>query len=204
MATVPARVRTGDFTYDDFCAIVQDGQKADLIDGVIYMASPDNTRADDLFGWLFTVLKIYVRRKKLGRLTGSRVAYRLDDKSAPEPDIGFVRKVGLSRIKRGGVEGSPDLAIEIVSPDSIERDYITKRKKYEQAGVSEYWIVDEQEHKVTVLRPDATGKFREVRPRKGVFHSQVITGFRLDPSWLWQDPLPDEMDTVQRLLGGTE
>ena len=48
--------RTGVFTYDDFCSLVHDGQKADLIDGVIYMASPENTDAHELFGWLYTVL----------------------------------------------------------------------------------------------------------------------------------------------------
>ena len=48
---------------------------------------------------------------------------------------------------------------------------------------------------------DARGKYREVAPRKGIFHSQVIDGFWLDPNWLWQDPFPDELETLQLLLG---
>ena len=39
-------------TYEDFCALVKDGEKADLIDGVIHVASPDNTDANDINAWL--------------------------------------------------------------------------------------------------------------------------------------------------------
>src|SRR6516225_8794057 len=122
-----ATTRSGVFTYDDFCALVRDGQKADLIDGVIYMASPENTEANDLEGWLLMVIRGFVRRKDLGKVFVSRVAYRLDKKNAPEPDIGFVRKANLHRIKRGGVQGPPDLAVEVVSPESVDRDYEEKR-----------------------------------------------------------------------------
>src|SRR6516225_10140221 len=45
--------RSALYSFEEFCSVVPDGQKADLIDGVIYMASPDNTDAADLFGWLF-------------------------------------------------------------------------------------------------------------------------------------------------------
>ena len=41
------------FDFDDFCALVKDGQKADLIDGVIYMASPDSWETSLFFSWLF-------------------------------------------------------------------------------------------------------------------------------------------------------
>src|SRR5437868_4530950 len=99
------RARTGCHTFEDFCALVPDGQKADLIDGVIYMASPDNTDADDLFGWLFAVMCIYVEEKQLGRIFGSRVAFRLDDRNSPEPDIAFLRIESADRIERGRVEG---------------------------------------------------------------------------------------------------
>lgn len=105
-----------------------------------------------------------------------------------------------NRLKRTAVEGAPDWALEIVSPESVERDYVKKRSQYERFGITEYWIVDEYEQKVTVLRLDSHGKYREVRPKKGVFHSQAIEGFWLDPQWLWQDPLPDELETLEQLL----
>ena len=126
----------------------------------------------------------------------------LDDKNAPEPDILFVANENRDRLHRGGVEGPPDLAIEIVSPESVERDYHKKRRQYEHFKIPEYWIIDEHERKVTLLRLDSRGKYRKIAPRKGLLRSQVIEGFWLDPNWLWQDPFPDELETLQQLLGG--
>ena len=194
------KTRTGSYTYEDFCALIREDQKADLIDGVIFMASPENIDANDLFGWLFAVMSIFAEERKLGRIFGSRVACRLDDRNAPEPDILFVRHEHDDRVHRGGVEGAPDLAVEIVSPESVERDYEDKRKKYQRFGVSEYWIIDEEEKTVLLLRLSAQGRYREVKPRGGVLRSEVLTGFWLDPNWLWQQPRPLRLAIVQQLL----
>ena len=48
-------------------------------------------------------------------------------------------------------EQSPILTIEIVSPESVTRDYRYKRSEYASIGVPEYWIIDPMESKVTVL-----------------------------------------------------
>ena len=90
--------------------------------------------------------------------------------------------------------------MEIVSPESVERDYETKRELYQNAGVEEYWIVDEVEQKVTLLRLAANGKYREVRPKKGELHSQVVPGFWIRPEWLWQEPLPKKVEVLKLLL----
>jgi Uma2 family endonuclease len=196
--------RSGEFTYDDFCALVRDGEKGDLIDGVIYMASPENIDANELEGWLSTLMRLFARKRKLGRVFVSRVACRFDNKNGPEPDILFVSTKHYARIKRGGIEGPPDLAVEIVSPESADRDYKKKRGQYEHFAIPEYWIVDEDLEKVTLLRLDRQGKYREVRARKGMLYSKVLPGFRLDPNWLWQDPRPDELEILQELLSESE
>jgi Uma2 family endonuclease len=192
--------RTKDYTFEDFCLLVQDGQKADLIDGVIYMASPDNMDANDLFVWLMRLLADIVEINDLGKVNGSRAAYRVNDRNSPEPDIAFIRRGRTNLVRRGFVNGPPDLAMEIVSPESVERDYETKRELYQDAGVAEYWIVDEVEQKVTLLRLAANGKYREIRPKKGELHSQVVPGFWIRPEWLWQNPLPKKVDVLKLLL----
>jgi Uma2 family endonuclease len=144
--------RPGVYTFEDFCWLVKDGQKADLINGVIYMASPDNWDANKLFVWLLRLLGDFVEERDLGEVCGSRVVFRLSEKESPEPDIGFVRKARLHLVQRGFVDGPPDLAIEIVSPESVDRDYGAKREQYRWARVPEYWIVDEVEQRFTLLR----------------------------------------------------
>jgi Uma2 family endonuclease len=179
---------------------VGNDQKADLIDGVIYMASPDNTDANEIFVWLVSLFHDFAEYYDLGKVYGSRVATRFSEKTAPEPDIVFVSKKHLRRVKRGGVAGPPDVAVEIVSPDSIDRDYNLKRKKYEQAGVPEYWIVDEIEETITLLRLGADGQYREVKPKKGEYHSTALKGFWLRPEWLFHKRRPRKLDAFQMIL----
>lgn len=188
------------YTFEEFCSTIKDGEKADLIDGVIYMSSPDNTDAATLFGWLFRLIGDFVDERELGQVFGSRVAFRLDKPQGPEPDIAFVRADRLHIVQRGFVNGPPDLALEIVSPDSIERDYVRKREQYRKAGVLEYWIVDEMEQRVVLLKRSASGAYREIKPRKGVLHSQVLPGFWLRPEWLWQEPLPKKTTILAKIL----
>jgi Uma2 family endonuclease len=191
-------------TFDEFCLLVREDQKADLIDGVIHMASPENTDANEVYMWLSALLYLFVQSRKLGAVYGSRVAFRLGEHGAPEPDLAFLKQENRDRVKRGYVEGPPDVAFEIVSPESIERDYEKKRIAYEAAGVSEYWIIDEIDEKVSLLRLSGSGRYREVRPRKGALHSEAMAGFWLRPEWLWQRPMPDAADTLAEIRGGTE
>ena len=80
----------GPYTFEDFCALIPDGQKADLLNGVIYLASPDNTDSNDLNGWLWALMNI-LPTSGTGQSVWFRVAFRLDDDNGPEPDIGFPR-----------------------------------------------------------------------------------------------------------------
>jgi|SRR5579884_1566989 len=192
--------RSGDVTFDDFCELVAEDQKADLLDGVIYMASPENTDANLLLVWLWSLMSEYANHQRLGKVFGSRVAFRIDEHNGPEPDIAFVHKRNTSRIERGRIIGPPDLAVEIVSPESVARDFIKKRTLYEQAGVREYWIIDQDEKKVLLLQRTAAGKYRERKPRRGVLRSQALSGFWLRLEWLWQDPRPALADALAEIL----
>ena len=50
------------------------------------------------------------------------------------------------------------------------------------------------------FRLDAGGKYKDVRPRKGVLRSEVLPGFWLRPEWLWQEPRPRKTDVLAELL----
>jgi Uma2 family endonuclease len=192
--------RTGPVTFEEFCLLVKDGQKADLIGGVIYLASPDSLDANSLNGWLLMLVDLFAEAGGLGEVFFSRVAFRLTEIESPEPDIAFVRQDRLHLKQKGYFDGPPDLAVEIVSPDSIDRDYRLKRQQYQEAGVREYWIVDEAEQRLTWFALTPNGEFRRIRPRKGALHSQVLPGFWLRPEWLWHLPRPKKADILAQLL----
>ncbi|MFN4258706.1 MAG: Uma2 family endonuclease [Gemmataceae bacterium] len=164
------------------------------------MASSENWDANQLLFWLSGLMFDFAEATNAGEVFGSRVALRLDDRNGPEPDVGFLRQEHNQRIQPGFISGPADLVIEIVSPDSVERDYVQKRQQYQDAGIPEYWIIDPLAEKVTLLRLGSTGKYREAKPRKEELHSQVLPGFWLRPDWLWQRPRPKKAEVLEQLL----
>ncbi len=71
-------------TFDEFCQLVADGQKADLIDGVIHLASPDMRRADKITKFIDHLLGGYVDARGVGgEVFGSRFAFKISDLRAP-------------------------------------------------------------------------------------------------------------------------
>jgi Uma2 family endonuclease len=201
------RTPSGSIPFTEFLDLIREDQKADLVDGVIFMASPENFEHNVLVGWLHSLLSGFVRRQGLGEVTVNRVAFRLSAHNALEPDVAFIRRERLSRVKGGYVEGPPDLAVEVVSPDSIERDYEHKRRLYEASGVSEYWIIDPDDGAALFLvrtpAPDAEGAecgFVEASLEGSIHRSTALSGFELDVRWLWQQPLPDAFEILQRMF----
>lgn len=184
MLKIPRRFWT---SFDDFCFLTQD-KKADLLDGVIWMAAPEMTHTNELWGRLMRWMYDYIEKSSLGDLYGSKVAFRFNEFNAPEPDLAFVAKERRRMRRPNHINGVPDLIAEIVVPDSIERDYDTKRRIYERHGVCEYWIVDEIDRKIVLLRLTGQGKYRKIRAKNGVLRSEVIRGFWLKPESLWQPP----------------
>lgn len=189
-------------TFDEFCGRVTDGQKADLIDGVIYLASPDNWDNGLFFNWFGTILEGFVSERELGVIVGSRVAFYLDEFNSPEPDLAFVQTSRLKLATKVEFSGPPDVAVEVVSPDSIHRDYKEKRALYEASGVREYWIIDPLRHRVTFLRLGPRGRFRVIRPTSGVYRSAVVNGFWFKPEWFWQLPRPKTLKVLRMILRG--
>jgi Uma2 family endonuclease len=189
-------------TFDEFCALIPDGQKADLIAGAIYVASPDSRRANELSSFLDALLRMYVCAKKLGgEVYVARFAFQLSEIDAPEPDVAYVRRQRLHLVERGRMNGGPDVAVEVVTRDSQRRDYIDKRKQYEAAGVAEYWIIDSVKRKTQFLRLGDDGRYEVVRlESKRIFRSRAVAGFWLDVRWLTAQRVPDAYDCLQELL----
>jgi Uma2 family endonuclease len=89
-----------------------------------------------------------------------------------EPDIVVFLPESRARGVTRGVEGPPDLLIEVLSPSNRSHDLITKRALYARGGVREYWIVDPENRTVDVLTLDR-GALRPAR--KALEGSDVVS-----------------------------
>lgn len=89
------------------------------------------------------------------------------------------------------MDGPADLAIEIVSPESVLRDRGAKYAEYEAGGVREYWIIDAEARRADFFVLDGEGRYQRASPDDGgKYASAVLPGFWVNIGWLWQSPLP--------------
>lgn len=145
----PART-LNEYTTEDIYAL-PDGERAELINGEIYMMALPNRRHQELVHQLSWEIESYIRKNN-----GDCEVYpapfavflNRDNRNYVEPDISVI--CDKNKLDDRGCNGAPDWVVEIVSPGSRRMDYSIKVFKYRSAGVREYWIIDPDKNRVMV------------------------------------------------------
>lgn len=193
----PVRLR---MTEEAFVAWCDEDIRAEWVDGEVIMPSPANLKHVDLAGFLNLILRMFVTSRGLGVVYGPELQVRFAAlRRRRVPDLLFVATERADILKTTEVDGAPDLIIEIVSPDSLARDWREKYLEYETAGVREYWVVDPMSQRVEVYALGADGRYTLSEEKDGAIPSTVLAGFFLKPTWLWQEPLPNPLDILREL-----
>jgi Uma2 family endonuclease len=174
-------------TLEQFKRLVRDGMKADLINGVMIVATPASYTHERLFGFLMTFLNLYVEERGLGVILGSRSLVEVGPRSGYEPDLCFVAQGRLDIINEDSITGPPDLVVEIISPSTRRVDAYTKKEGYARLGVPEYWLIDPDNHAVAFYRLAEAG-YVEGSVEDGIYHSLAVPGLWLRLDWLWDHP----------------
>ncbi len=187
-------------TEEEFVAWCDEDTKAEWIDGEVIVASPASLVHVRYASFLLQIMAALARQHDLGEVLGPEFQVRLASQHRRRvPDVLFVAKERADILKANHVEGAPDLVIEIVSPDSLARDWREKYLEYEAAGASEYWIIDPMSRRVEVYALGEDGKYARLRKKDRALHSTVLKGFYLKPDWLWQEPLPNPLEILKEL-----
>jgi Uma2 family endonuclease len=129
-------------TYEDYAAIPSDGRRYELIEGEIRIMSSATTLHQRVSRNLGFLLHLYVNEHQLGEVLTAPLDVILDRGTVVQPDILFVSKLRLGMISKRGVEGPPDLVVEVLSEGTQSFDRRTKKQVYARYGVDHYWIVD--------------------------------------------------------------
>jgi Uma2 family endonuclease len=142
----------GQWTYEDYRDLPDDGYRYEIICGELYMSPAPNIGHQKSSGELEYALQGFVRTHNLGIVLHAPCDVILAAKATPvQPDILFVSGDRLHIITEQNVYGAPDLIIEILSPTTRDYDRQQKFHLYEQVGVVEYWLVDPQERIIEVF-----------------------------------------------------
>jgi hypothetical protein len=177
---------------------------AELIDGVVYMPSPqtsDHGRAEiRVDTWLGT----YVANTP--GCDGGTQSTWLMLQSAPQPDSYlWVRPEygGQSATQGKYHTGAPELAAEICFT-SAAYDLGVKKALYQRAGVREYVAILMEEEEIRWHRL-VKGAYQLCRPTsKGVFRSRVFPVLWLDGPALWKYDVARLLQTLGRGLRSAE
>lgn len=150
------------YTVDDIYALPE-GQRAELIDGQIYMMAPPGRIHQELVSQFTKIIGQHIdTHNGICKVYPAPFAVFLnaDDRNYVEPDLAVI--CDQNKLDEYGCNGAPDWIIEIVSPSSQRMDYGIKLFKYRTAGVREYWIVNPITHIINVFdfeHDEKTGQY---------------------------------------------
>jgi Uma2 family endonuclease len=103
-----------------------------------------------------------------------------------EPDLLYLSNDRAAKaLTPDNVKGAPELVVEIASKGTRRRDETIKRRLYERAGVSEYWLVDPATDVIRVYRSEGTRFGRPIelsREAGDVLTTSLLPGLR------WRSP----------------
>jgi Uma2 family endonuclease len=140
-------------TYDDFVLFPDDGKRHELIDGEHYVTPSPNTRHQQISGNLYLLVRAWLEEHPLGQVFYAPYDVVFSQFDVVEPDLVYLSNERAAQvITVQHARGVPELVIEIGSPSTRKRDETIKRRLYERAGVSEYWVVDPEIDVIRVYR----------------------------------------------------
>ena len=160
----------------------------ELVDGQLIEMPPETDRNNLIALYLLSeflkLVPLHLIRHKDTEIvvTGSRIRVRLPDLMILTEEL--FTAIGGQRATITPDMPSPNLVVEVVSPGKVneDRDYRYKRSEYAARGISEYWIVDPGQAKVTVLTL-VDGLYEEaIFEGDDIVQSSIVPDFKLTAS----------------------
>jgi Uma2 family endonuclease len=188
-------------SFEEFLRWSDEDTLAEWVEGAVVPMSPSNLEHQDLLGFLYELIKTFVRARQFGTVIFAPFVMRLPSRpSGREPDLLFVAPTHAERLRETYLDGPADLVVEIISPESEARDRGEKFVEYEAAGIPEYWLIDPLRRDALFFQIGPDGRFRRAAlDPDGFYRSEVLSGFRLQVAWLWERPLPPVAQVVGQL-----
>ncbi|BAY08302.1 Uma2 family endonuclease [Calothrix sp. NIES-2098] len=180
-------------------------KKAELIEGIVYMASPLRFRSHGKpHAYIITWLGLYESATP-GVELGDNATVRLDADNEPQPDACLlITHGGQTRVSDDDyIEGAPELIVEIAA-SSVSLDLHDKLKVYRRNQVQEYlvWRVYDGEFDWFKLQE---GEYIKLTPNAdGVICSQIFPGLWLDKAALLTGNLARVLEVLQQGLTSAE
>ena len=140
------------FTVDEYEKILETGifddERVELLNGIITIMSPINEKHRGIVARVLRLLNIH---SLLDYFYSPQSSIKFEDNSAPEPDI-LVAKAEDSDYIDTPLRPRDVLLLVEIADSSLQIDRNVKTALYAGAGISEYWIVNLQDHQIEVFK----------------------------------------------------
>jgi len=175
----------GQWTYDDYARLPNDGWKYEVMRGELYMSPAPRPRHQRSLLRLSAEMDRFVNQRQLGEVYISPIDVILPRNlgTPVQPDILFIRNDNLGIIGETTIDGVPDLVVEILSPSNWIDDRRTKFLVYAEAGIGEYWIIDPKTSTVELFQLVGNRyELLDAYTPGDTIASRVLTGFAIPVS----------------------
>lgn len=173
-------------TYEDYCLLPDDGRRYEILEGELCV-TPSPSRSHQRVALnLLVLLHAFVSARGLGEVYIAPFDVILEKTSVVVPDLLFVARERLQIVTARGVEGAPDLMVEILSPETGSRDRVEKAQIYARHGVRHYWLVDPDAHAIETFELGGEGYHPAGRAAgETTFVPSLFPGLTISLSSLW-------------------
>ncbi|MFN4144265.1 MAG: Uma2 family endonuclease [Runella sp.] len=177
MESLVAKITVREF----FDMELEEGFQYELIDGEIVKKSAPNPQHQFVLGELYFSLKNYLKNKSYGIVFFAPIDVFFDAYNNTQPDLVYVSESKKGIITQNGIEGVPDLIIEILSPSTFRLDRGAKMKLYKYHAVAEYWLVEPTSQTVEVYAY-ANGDYdlHDAAVETGIISSKLLSDWQVN------------------------
>lgn len=172
------------YTSEDLASIPDDGKRYEVIGGELIVSPAPSTKHQRASIRLTRILADYLERSASGEVFAAPLDVVLGTHDIVQPDLVVMLHRHAERITEAGIEGAPDIVIEITSPSSQRVDRIRKSATYATFGVPEYWIVD-PETETILVQTLVDGRYQS---SDGPVRSGQLPDLAIDPNDVFAPP----------------
>ncbi|MCU0444571.1 MAG: Uma2 family endonuclease [Microscillaceae bacterium] len=160
----------------------------ELINGEIVKKSSPTPWHQLILARVYDSVGNFVKTNQLGTVFFAPVDVFLDKENLVIPDLIYISNTKKSIITNNGIEGSPDLIVEILSPSTAKYDRDGKMKTYKRNQIDEYWIIDPKAQSIEVyIWQNGDYDLLTYAVEGGKIESKVLAGLSLSAQELFND-----------------
>lgn len=134
----------------DYLQLEESNLPCELINGELFMSPAPNPHHQRILRRLFRFLDRAVNEDEIFI---APIDLFISTKNVFQPDLVYVPN--KSFVTNKGIEGPPEIIIEVISPSNVYTDRNQKKKSYLAFGVKEYWIVDPANKTIEIYTPES-------------------------------------------------